>query len=102
MLRILYLILFLQIASAAPLQAQANDELINTVIGFLGDSDNEIRAIALDQIRSDVPGAEATEKFANLLPTLDNDAQVGLILRIRRSGRRRSKAGYHRTADVWQ
>lgn len=79
MLRILAILFFLTVNSASWLYAQANDELIGTVIGFLGDSDKEIRAIAFEQIRSDIKGAEATKRFADELPKLSQDAQIGLL-----------------------
>ncbi len=79
MLRVLTICLLLVVASAIHLAAQANDELVDTVIGFLTDSDKEIRAIALEQIRSEVKGAAATSKFASELPKLSKDAQVGLL-----------------------
>ncbi len=79
MLRVLAIFLVLTLASAAPLRAQANEELVDTIIGFLGDSDKEIRAIAFEQIRNEVKGTDATKRFAAELPKLGTDAQIGLL-----------------------
>jgi HEAT repeat protein len=61
------------------LQAQSSDELIDTVLGFLADPDPEVQAIALDQIRGEVTGSDATKRFAAALPSLDQKAQLGLL-----------------------
>ena len=55
------------------------DELIEMVIGFLNEPDNEIRGIALEQVRNDAKGVEATKAFAAQLPKLAIDSQIGLI-----------------------
>ncbi|MCA9268258.1 MAG: HEAT repeat domain-containing protein, partial [Planctomycetales bacterium] len=57
----------------------AQDELVDLVVGLLTDADKDVRALALEQVRSDVPGEAATRKFAELLPTLPADAQAGLL-----------------------
>ncbi len=66
-------------ATGTPLLGQASDELVQSLIEFLGDADKEIRAIALEQIRSDVKGAEATKRFAAELTKIDQQAQADLI-----------------------
>jgi HEAT repeat protein len=47
--------------------------------GLLRDSDPDMRALALQQIRSEVPGEAATKRFAGLLPGLKPEAQGELI-----------------------
>lgn len=57
----------------------AQDEAIDLVLGLLAESDKDLRALAHDQIRKEVPGTAATKKFADALPKLAPDAQVGLL-----------------------
>jgi hypothetical protein len=56
-----------------------NEELIQAIAEFVKDSDRDIRALAMQQIREEVPGAAATEKFAALLPELSSEAQADLL-----------------------
>jgi HEAT repeat protein len=49
------------------------------VIELLRDADKDIRALALEQVRTDAKGEAATLKFAELLPTLPPETQVGLL-----------------------
>ena len=65
----------------APLAAaeEPNDDLIQMIVDLLADQDKDIRALALDQVRTDVPGEAATKRFAAELSKLPPDAQVGLI-----------------------
>jgi HEAT repeat protein len=58
---------------------QVNDELVQMVLGLLSDSDKDIRALALEQVRTAAPGEAATIRFAEALPKLSADAQVGLL-----------------------
>ena len=53
--------------------------MIEMVIGLMGESDKDIRAIAFEQIRTKAPGAEATKRFAAELPKIPEEAQVGLL-----------------------
>ena len=55
------------------------DELIQLVVNLLGDEDKDVRALALDQVRTEAKGQAATEQFAAQLPKLPADAQVGLL-----------------------
>lgn len=55
------------------------DEAVQIVINLLRDPDKEIRALAFDQIRSEVKGPEATRQFAAELPKLDPAIQAGLL-----------------------
>lgn len=67
--------------SLPPQTAHAEDqsELIEMVLGFVGESDKDIRAIAFEQIRTKVPGDDATKRFAEELPKLSEEAQIGLL-----------------------
>lgn len=61
-------------------QEAATDDTIELVVGLLSDADKEMRAIGLEQVRSEAKGEAATRKFAELLAKgLPSDAQVGLI-----------------------
>jgi HEAT repeat protein len=64
--------------SAAAL-AQAQDDVIPLIVELLGDKDKEVRSLALEQVRTEVPGEAATLKFAELLPTLPPETQAGLL-----------------------
>ena len=73
-------LLFVSLFAADLLVAQeANDELINMVLEFVADDDKDIRGVAYEQIRDEVKGTTATERFAAELPKLSPAAQVGLL-----------------------
>jgi len=57
----------------------ANQELIDFVVGLLNDDDKEMRAVGLEQVRTELKGAAATKQLLALLPKLNVDAQVGLL-----------------------
>jgi len=63
--------------AARPLFAQ--EDLIELVLGFLGDEDKEVRALAFEQIRTEAKGEQATKQFAAQLPRLSSEAQIGLL-----------------------
>jgi HEAT repeat protein len=67
----------LTLGTAARVRAQ--DDAVSLIIDLLKEDDKEVRAIALDQVRTEAKGEAATQKFAELLPTLAADAQVGLL-----------------------
>ncbi len=77
-MRILVSIVFAY-ALLATSTSPAQDELVQLVLTLLEDEDKEVRALAFEQIRTDAPGAEATKVFADQLPQLPVDAQVGLL-----------------------
>ncbi len=74
-----WLALSLACAHPSPAQQDAGDELTQMVATLLNDADKDVRAIALEQVRTASPGRAATERFAALLPGLPRDAQVGLL-----------------------
>jgi HEAT repeat protein len=59
--------------------AYADDDLVRSVSDLVSDKDKDVRAVGLEQVRDEVKGAEATRRFAALLPALAADAQVGLL-----------------------
>ncbi len=58
---------------------EAPDDGVKTILEFLADKDKDIRAAALEKIRTEVKGPEATKRFADELPKLSPEAQVGLL-----------------------
>lgn len=62
-------------------RAFAQIEMAEMVLEFIKDpsNDNETRGLFLDQIRSEVKGADATKLFAESIPSLSKDAQAQMI-----------------------
>lgn len=81
------------VGSAGNLSAQeeAGDDVVELVIGLLNDSDKDIRALGLEQVRTQAKGEAATRKFAARLPTLPADAQVGLLRALAERGDRAAR-----------
>lgn len=79
-------------AGAFGMEKEASDPLIQAVIALLRDSDKEIRALGLEQVRSGAPGVGATRAFARQLPELTPDAQVALLGALGDRGDRRARA----------
>jgi len=52
---------------------------VKSVSDLVSDQDKDVRAVGLEQVRDEVKGAEATRRFAALLPKLPPQAQVGLL-----------------------
>lgn len=63
----------------ATTKANAQDDLLPLIVELLGDSDKDVRALAFEQIRTQAPGEAATRKFAELLPTLPPETQIGML-----------------------
>ena len=57
----------------------ADDDVVDMIVDLIKGSDNDMRMLALQQIRESVPGEDATQRFVELLPTLSTDLQVQLI-----------------------
>ena len=57
----------------------ADDEVVEMIVELLSGSDDDMRMLALQQIREKVPGKDATRRFVELLPKLPPDVQVKLI-----------------------
>ena len=66
-------------SSAIEAQEAANEGLIKMVVGFLNGDDDDIRALAFNQIRSSAPGEAATRTFAEQLNALPEKSKVGLL-----------------------
>ena len=62
-----------------PALAVQDDGPLGMIIGLLRDEEPEMRALALQQIREELPGEDVTKKFAELLPDLPTAAQAGLL-----------------------
>ncbi len=57
----------------------AGDEVVDMIIELVKGSDEDMRMLAFEQIREQVPGEDATRRFCELLPTLSIDLQVQMI-----------------------
>ena len=57
----------------------ADDEAVDMIVALVSSSDNDMRMLALQQIREEVPGKDATRRFVEVLPTLPPEVQVKLI-----------------------
>ena len=57
----------------------AADELVDLVVGLLGDEDKDVRALGFEQVRTEAKGEAATRLFAAQLPKIKPEAQVGLL-----------------------
>lgn len=68
--------LFVSLSAA---QDDTNEALIEMVVEFLSEEDNDIRSLAFDQIRTEAPGQAATKTFAGKLSDLPDEAKVGLL-----------------------
>lgn len=64
--------------AADPKAADAS-ELVKLAIGLFTDPDKDLRALGFDQVRNDAKGEAATRAFAEQLPKLKPEAQVGLL-----------------------
>jgi len=60
-------------------ESAAPDPLVQLVIDLLRENDKEMRALGYEQVRTQARGGAATSRFADLLPGLSPDAQVGLL-----------------------
>lgn len=65
--------------SATFAQEEANDELVQLVVGLLHESDKDLRAVAFEQVRTEAKGAAATRLFAAELAKMTPEGQVGLL-----------------------
>ena len=65
--------------SAWAVADDADEDLIQLVINLLAEQDKDLRALGLEQVRTEAKGAAATRRFAAQLPKLPPDAQVGLL-----------------------
>ena len=66
-------------AANSPAADDAGADLIALVVNLLGEKDKDLRAVGLEQVRSDAKGQAATRQFAAQLPKLPPNAQAGLL-----------------------
>lgn len=82
--RVLCLVFVLSVGlsafSSALINAQENTELLDLVVGLLNDDDTEMRAVGLEQVRTELKGEASTRQLLALLPKLKPAAQTALIL----------------------
>ena len=57
----------------------ADNEAVDMIVELITGSDNDMRIMAIQQIREKAPGKDATRRFVELLPKLPPDVQVKLI-----------------------
>lgn len=67
------------LAQEATAEAQESADLVQLILNLLNDTDKDLRALGFDQVRTEVKGNAATQKFAALLTGMQPDGQVGLL-----------------------
>ncbi len=60
-------------------QEEPDPAVIEMVAELIGEQDRDMRALGLQQVREELPGAAATKQFAALLPKLPPESQSGLL-----------------------
>jgi HEAT repeat protein len=80
-----------EVTVAAEQQDDESDELLSLVLEWLSGDDAELRTLALEQVRTDVPGSEATQKFAALLTSVAPETRSALILALADRGDRSAR-----------
>lgn len=65
--------------AAVAADEEPNAELVQMIAELVSDSDRDMRALGLQQVREEVPGEAATKQFAELLPKLPPEGQAGLL-----------------------
>lgn len=66
-------------AIASAIAQDADNQLVDLVVGLIRERDKDLRALGLEQVRTEAKGAAATKRFAAELPKLPADAQAGLL-----------------------
>ncbi len=56
-----------------------SEDLLQLIADLVGDSDRQMRAIGLQQVRTEAPGEAATRRFVKLLPNLPPEACAELV-----------------------
>jgi HEAT repeat protein len=57
----------------------ADNQLVDLVVGLLREQDKELRALGLEQVRTEAKGEAATKRFTAELPKLPPDVQAELL-----------------------
>jgi HEAT repeat protein len=65
--------------AASLAQEESADGLVALIVDLLGDKDRDMRALGLEQVRTEAKGAAATRRFAAELPKLPPDVQRELL-----------------------
>jgi HEAT repeat protein len=65
--------------AAADGNARVDADRLDTIVNLLGDSDPDMRALGLQQVREGAKGRTATKRFTAVLPKLAAEAQIGLL-----------------------
>jgi HEAT repeat protein len=60
-------------------EQETGDDLVQLVVNLLQDKDKDVRALGLEQVRTEAKGQAATRTFAAQLPKLPPGAQAGLL-----------------------
>lgn len=68
-----------------------SDEVMQMITNLVRETDRDMRAAGLQQVREKAKGAAATTQFAALLPTLPPDAQAGLLAALADRGDRTAR-----------
>ncbi len=75
-------VVFLSVMLGAVVAQAAEEpagEVVEMVVGLMREDDKDLRSLAFEQVRSEVPGETATRLFAAELSKLSPEAQVGLL-----------------------
>ena len=75
----IFCVLFVALISCPVSAHDGSEALIDAIVGLLKDEDGDIRALAYEQVRTEVKGEAATKVFAAQLPELSPEAQAGLM-----------------------
>lgn len=67
------------LTALSPAQEETGDELVPLVIDLLGEKDKDMRALGLEQVRTEAKGQAATRQFAAQLPKVPPDVQAALL-----------------------
>ncbi|MFM7561613.1 MAG: HEAT repeat domain-containing protein [Planctomycetota bacterium] len=65
--------------AAAQEATDPNADLLKLVVELLNDSDKDMRAVGLEQVRTELKGEAATKQLLALLPKLNAGAQASLV-----------------------
>jgi len=67
------------LTATSPAQEGNGDDLVPLVINLLGEKDKDMRALGLEQVRTEAKGPAATRQFAAQLPSLPAEVQAALL-----------------------
>ncbi len=66
-------------AASAQDPVEVNQELLQLVVELLNDTDKDMRAVGLEQVRTELKGEVATRQLLELLPQLNTSAKQSLV-----------------------